>query len=144
MFVHPESEPCKLQYSELNEIKDYKFLCFNGKVECSFICSGRGSIEGLHVTFFDVNWNVMPFERHYPKVDAGFPKPRNYELMKILAERLSEGIPFVRIDFYEVNNNVKVGELTFFPGSGFEEFTPSEWDFRLGEKIILDELGEKI
>ncbi len=54
-----------------------------------------------------------------------------------LAERLSEGIIFVRVDFYEVEGNVFFGEMTFFPGSGTEEFEPQEWDKILGDWIIL-------
>ena len=54
-----------------------------------------------------------------------------------LAETLAEGIPFVRIDFYEVDEKPYFGEITFFPGSGFEEFTPEEWDDKLGKWIRL-------
>lgn len=54
-----------------------------------------------------------------------------------LAEKLSENIPFLRSDFYEINGRLYFGELTFFPGSGLEEFTPEEWDKRLGHFIML-------
>lgn len=49
------------------ELTDYKLMCFNGKVKCSFVCSERFSGSGLKVTFFDTDWNIMPFERHYPQ-----------------------------------------------------------------------------
>lgn len=119
------------------DLKDYKFMCFNGKVECSFVCSDRFSKEGLHVTFFDLDWNVLPFERHYPSRKEGLPKPICYDEMITLAEKLSKDIPFVRVDFYEVNGKVYFGELTFFPGSGFEEFTPRSADEWLGSWITL-------
>lgn len=119
------------------ELKDYKFMCFHGQVKCSFICSDRFSEKGLHVTFFDRDWNVMPFERHYPSVKEGLPKPKNYEKMIELAETLSKDIPFVRVDFYEVDGKVYFGELTFYPGAGFEEFTPEIWDEILGSWIEL-------
>ena len=123
------------------ELKDYKFMCFNGEVKCSFICSDRYSEGGLHVTFFDRDWNVMPFERHYPSVKEGLPRPVNYEKMIELAEKLSQNIPFLRVDFYEVDGKIYFGELTFYPGSGMEEFSPEEWDYKLGEWI---ELPDKI
>lgn len=124
------------------KLDDYKLMCFNGKVRCSFVCSDRFSPKGLHVTFFDRDWNVMPFERHYPSVKEGFAKPLQYEKMVELAEKLSQGIPFVRVDFYEVDGKIYFGELTFYPGSGFEEFTPEEWDYKLGEWIELPKLKE--
>jgi hypothetical protein len=114
-------------------------MCFNGKVQCSFVCSERFSEGGLKVTFFDKDWNVLPFERHYPKSQKPISKPLNYEKMIAFSERLSEGIPFVRVDFYEINQKLYFGELTFFPGSGMEEFTPDSVDEELGKLIKLPE-----
>ncbi len=119
------------------DLKDYKLMCFNGEVKCSFVCSDRFSSQGLHVTFFDREWNIMPFERHYPHIEEGLPKPINYEKMIELAEILSKDIPFVRVDFYEINRKIYFGELTFFPGSGMEKFEPEAWDYKLGEWLVL-------
>lgn len=120
-----------------SELRDYKFMCFNGKVQCSFVCSDRFLPGGLHVTFFDRDWNVMPFERHYPARKAGIQRPINYDKMIEFSERLSQNISFVRVDFYEVENKIYFGELTFYPGSGLEEFTPEEWDEILGSWLTL-------
>lgn len=119
------------------ELKDYKIMCFGGKAKCSFVCSDRHSPNGLHVTFFDREWNVMPFERHYPAQWEGLEKPKQYDKMLELAEKLAGEIPFVRVDFYEISGKLYFGELTFYPGSGFEEFTPEEWDNTLGDWIEL-------
>ena len=130
--------------NEDSSLKDYKFMCFNGKVKCSFVCSSRFSKEGLHVTFFDRDWNIMPFERHYPYVKEGFPKPHNYERMVEIAEELSKDIPFVRIDFYEVKSKIYFGEFTFYPGSGMEKFNPEDWDKTLGSWIDLPKKKEEL
>lgn len=126
-----------MEDTKVHELIDYKFMCFNGEVKCSFTCSERFSKDGLKVTFFDKDWNVMPFERHYPKSANPPTKPINYDKMLQFAEKLSKGIPFVRVDFYEINGKLYFGELTFYPGSGFEEFTPEEWDYKLGSWINL-------
>lgn len=122
---------------QAHELIDYKFMCFNGEVKCSFTCSERFSEEGLKVTFFDKDWNIMPFERHYPASKNPPKKPINYDKMIQFSEQLSKEIPFVRVDFYEINGQVFFGELTFYPGSGFEEFTPEEWDYKLGDFLKL-------
>lgn len=122
--------------SEDGDLMDYKFMCFNGEVKCSFVCSERR--KGLRVTFFDKEWNRMPFERHYPQSDKPTPQPLKYKEMVHLSEILSKDIPFVRVDFYEVDGRIYFGEMTFFPGGGFEEFNPEEWDERLGDWINLD------
>ena len=126
-----------MEDANTQEINDYKFMCFNGKVKCSFVCTDRRSKEGLKVTFFDLNWNKLPFERHYPTSKKEIEKPSNYNLMIELSEKLAKNIPFIRVDWYEINGQVYFGELTFFPGCGLEEFTPEEWDYKLGDWIEL-------
>lgn len=119
------------------ELKDYKLMCFNSKVKASFVCSDRFSKDGLKVTFYDSDWKRLPFERHYPASKVDIDKPKSYEEMVHIAEKLSENMKFVRMDFYEINGKVYFGEFTFYPGSGFEEFNPPEWDEELGKWIEL-------
>lgn len=125
--------------SSPEEMVDYKFMCFDGKPRVIFTCTERFHSDGLKVTFFDLNWKRLNFERHYPASKKKIERPYNLELMVNLAEILSEGIPFVRVDFYEIRGKVYFGEFTFFPGGGMEEFTPLEWDYKLGEWIHLPE-----
>ena len=127
-----------LKNDDESEILDYKFMCFDGEPKCVFICSNRLGKE-LYVDFFDLEWNHLPFERHYHNSPEKIDPPKNLELMISLAKKLSKGMPHVRVDFYEVNGRVYFGELTFFPGSGAEEFTPDFYDKMLGDWITLPE-----
>lgn len=121
-----------------DSLTDYKFMCFHGEVRCTFTCTDRRSADGLKVTFFDNDWKQLPFERHYPAAEIGsIVKPKQFHLMKELAEKLAQDIPFVRVDFYDVANKIYFGELTFYPGCGFEEFTPVKYDYLLGNWIKL-------
>lgn len=124
------------------ELKDYKFMCFGGKCENIFVCSERYENE-LKVTFFDTEWNRMKFERHYKASQKIINKPKKLDKMIVLAEELSKNIPFVRIDFYDINGKIYFGEITFYPGTGMEEFNPEEWDYKLGELINLNEVINK-
>ena len=116
---------------------DYKFLCYNGKVKNMFTCSGREKGR-LFVDFFDLNWNHLDFKRHYPNSETELKKPKNFEKMIEFSEIISKELLFARIDFYNIDGKIYFGEITFYPGSGFEEFTPDEWDLRLGEMIKLN------
>lgn len=118
-------------------LKDYKFLCFNGEVKCSFICLNRHSKAGLSMDFYDMNWNILPFERRYPNSGTLIPKPITFDKMVNYAEKLSRGMFFVRVDFYEVDGKLYFGELTLYPGAGLEEFTPESYDELLGSWIKL-------
>lgn len=114
------------------DLVDYKFMCFNGKCEYIFICSNRYSENGLNVDFYDTKWEKQPFQRHYPNSNIVHKRPNCLDKMIELANKLSESIPFVRVDFYLIENRIVFGEMTLYPGSGFEEFTPFEWDEKIG------------
>lgn len=122
-----------------DSLTDYKFMCFNGKAEMLFVVAGRK--KNMCVNFYDLEWNLLPFTRVYPNTKYSIPKPKNFELMLEIANKLAKPFPFVRVDFYESKdgNDVYVGELTFYPGGGLEAFQPFEWDKKLGEMIHLPE-----
>ena len=66
-------------------------------------------------------------------------KPEKFEEMKRLAAVLSEGIPQLRVDFYEVAGKVYFGEMTFFHCSGMAPFHPESWDKTFGDWVVLPE-----
>ncbi len=134
-------KPCIIaeQYMEdaaTHELRDYKFLCSNGQVKLLFTCSERFS-GGLKVNFYDMDWKLLPFERKYPNSKIAINKPIHFNEMIVLAEKLSSNIPFVRIDFYEINKQIYFGEFTFYPGSGLEPFNPTKWDKKIGDLLEL-------
>lgn len=123
------------------ELKDYKLFCFGGKVKCYKIDFNR-FIEH-HANYYDVNGKLLEFGELIcaPNYDKELEQPLNIKEMVHLAEELSSGNCFLRVDFYEVDNKIYFGELTFFPASGFGKFVPDEWDYKLGEWIRLPEIG---
>lgn len=56
-----------------------------------------------------------------------------------LAKVLSKDIPFLRVDFYEINGQIYFGELTFYTGSGFTKFEPESADLKIGNLLKLPE-----
>ncbi len=122
-----------------SELCDYKFYCFNGEPKYCQVIRDRQIKETID--FYDMNWDLMPFVGLNPKVGNGktlVDKPHHLEEMKQICSKLSKDIPFVRIDLYEVNTKVYFGEITFYPASGFGQFTPKEWNYKLGEMITLN------
>lgn len=125
-----------------NILLDYKFMCFNGEPRVCFVVYERR--KEMRLDFFDMEWRKLNFIRKYKNADTPAEKPFNFETMKELCRKLSSPFPFVRIDFYEVDGKLYIGEFTFTPGGGFEPFTPVEWDYTLGswlnlpDKLIAD------
>ena len=57
-----------------------------------------------------------------------------------LAEELSSDKDFLRDDFYSISDHdIKFGELTFYPASGFGMFVPEEKDLEIGNMIKLSQ-----
>lgn len=126
------------------ELKDYKFFCFNGRAEYCQLIANRSTNETID--FFDREWKHQDFIGLNPKAD--FAKiqeiaPKNYSKMVSIADKIAKKInaPFVRIDLYNINNNIYFGEITFFPLTGLGFFRPEEWDTILGEKIRISKIG---
>lgn len=117
-------------------IRDYKFYCFSGKVEYLMIANGRFS-QVKTFDYFDRNFNRLPFAQGGKTSNLIFDKPKAFDKMLECAEKLSSGIPHVRVDLYNIDGNIYFGELTFFDASGFEPFEPEEWDYRFGKLIKL-------
>lgn len=125
-----------LQNENGAEIKDYKFHCFNGKVKILYVTSDRFNGKELKADYFDDQFKKLDIQWELPNSNYRIEKPQNFELMKLIAQKLSSDIPTLRVDFYEVNGKVYVGELTFFDGSGFAEIS-GNWDKILGSYIEL-------
>lgn len=130
--------------SNKDDLDDYKIHCFNGKAKFVLVCENRNNGR-MNKTFLDLKWNVLPFYRKDGIVNYNAIKPNNFEKMIEIAEKLAEPFPFVRVDFYSTNNNVYVGEMTFHPGCGWEEFYPLEWNKKIGDLLKLptaEEIGK--
>lgn len=118
------------------ELKDYKIYCFNGVPRFLFVATGRQKGD-KRLDFFDTNFNHLPVTNGCPNADITPVKPNNFEMMLEIASKLSNGIPHVRVDLYNVKGHIYFGELTFYDGSGFVPFEPYEWDKKFGDFLIL-------
>lgn len=118
-----------------NNIQDYKFYCFGGKVHFFHIDSGRFSDHCQN--FYDLNFNLLPFRKEGKKnCKFKIKKPRNLKKMIEISEKLSKKFDFVRIDLYEINNKIYFGEFTFCPVAAQSIFTPIEYEYEIGKKWI--------
>ena len=119
---------------EVADLVDYKFFCFDGKVKYLAVHAGRFTEHFSN--YYDSEWNLQNWGFDCPvQLSHVFQCPANFEEMKSIAEKLSSGHKFLRVDLYNVEGKIYFGELTFYPASGFGKFTPEEWDGRLGDLI---------
>lgn len=126
-----------IEDSITNELRDYKFFCFDGEVKFLYVATGRQKYDEPFFNFFDADYNALDFQQGHPRSELIPSKPHCFDEMKIIAEKLSEVFTEVRVDLYEVNGKVYFGEMTFFHMAGLCSFDPKEWDYKFGEMIKL-------
>lgn len=116
---------------------DYKFWCFNGEPKFYTINDGNG--HGRWMKFYDMNQNVLPFKRadFTGEPNIKVPQPINFEQMIESAKKLASNFAFVRVDFYEVNGQIFLGELTFTPGAFFFKYVNPADNLKIGNLLTL-------
>lgn len=125
---------CETYLDDGNEVLiDYKIHCFNGKPKFIMTCINR-TRQGSQECFFDLNWNVL----HYSKMrEYKCDKPKALNKMIEISRKISKDFPFVRVDFYEVNGEPFIGELTFVPAGGLDNTLTEEADIEIGNMFDI-------
>lgn len=121
-----------------DDILDYKIYCFNGEAKYFWIPQD-GFVAGNINAFYDIEWNKRIFVDRSSKSNynrTGLQKPRNFDEMVSLAEKLSAGFPFLRVDLYNTGDQIFFGELTIYDSSGFGSCQFEE-DRHFGELMKL-------
>ena len=126
-----------LEDFECEELRDYKFFCFDGTIKCFKIDFDR--FVSHHANYFSREGKLIEIGEQVcpPDHNKTIKFPANIGIMMKLAETLTKGYPFLRADFYDVNGNIFFGELTLFPASGLGKFTYKDNDMLLGSWITL-------
>lgn len=103
--------------------RDYKFYCFQWVPKYIIINSDRFTSPKSDI--FDTERNEQRFSCVFPKSEEKLKQPTQLAKMLEYARTLSTGMPFVRVDFYQVNNKVYFGEITLTPDAGHWFFFPN-------------------
>lgn len=136
--VKPRIIAEKYMVDKTGQFIDYKFMCFGGYVSCVMVCIDR-NIGDTKFYFFDKDWNLLRLNKRGKEAPKDFtlPKPKGMDKMFEIAETLSAGLPFSRIDLYECDGKIYFGEITFFPQSGFDANLLKDTDKYFGDLIDL-------
>ncbi|KXI45541.1 ATP-grasp fold amidoligase family protein [Bacillus pacificus] len=124
-----------------NDLPDYKFFCFHGKVHCLYtMIDYVDNHDNGKLGFYDTEFNQLPYRRlDFGEIKEKLNKPKNFDEMLKIASKLSEDFPHVRVDLYNIDGEILFGELTFYNASGYTKFYPDEFDYILGAQFSLPE-----
>ena len=118
------------------DLIDYKIFCMNGRAYFTEVCTERS--KGPYFDIMDRDWNMIPNVITGAK-NCPYPlvKPDNYDEMLFVAEKLSEDLPFCRVDLYNVDGKIYFGEMTMTPATGLLFHFTDEFLTEQGRNLIL-------
>lgn len=122
--------------NDKNVLTDYKFFCFNGEPKIMYLSKDKA--KEPKTDFFDMNFTHLDLRMRDPNSSYIPNKPSCFDIMKNISKVLSKNIAHLRVDFYNVDGHIYVGELTFFHCCGFAYIRPERWNYILGEWIKLE------
>ncbi|WP_415654035.1 ATP-grasp fold amidoligase family protein, partial [Salinicoccus roseus] len=118
------------------ELKDYRFFCFDGKPKFIGVDFNITDKTKTRRNLYDLEWNLLEGQISYPnELSKKIKPPSELSRMINLSKVLSKGIPHVRVDFYNINEKIYFGEMTFYHQSGHGIIQPKELDYLMGEWI---------
>lgn len=120
---------------------DYKLNYMNGRLEFIYVSYDREELNARCV--FDENWNVIPCywgntQKEYIPCPVDIPQPQTLDQMKAIGEKIAKFFKYVRVDFYDVDGKLYIGEITLHHGGGCNPFRPQEYDALFGAKLDLN------
>ena len=121
---------------------EYQIFCFNGKPMFFLVRNDlrHSSVDKQAIEYaisYTIDWKRVYMRKGEEQFDFDLPKPANYEKMIDYAKKLSEGFPHVRVDYYEVDNKLVFGELTFSSNGSVQSNYYDEYIKSLGRELIL-------
>lgn len=112
-------------------LRDFKFHMFHGK--CKSVSVFFNRMTNRSKSTFDEKWNFLSVKNPTRPQGPKIRKPKNYETMLEMAEKLSKPFDYVRVDFYNIKGKIYFGELTHYPKSGRRKFEPDFLDLEYGK-----------
>lgn len=116
---------------------EYKIHVFNGVAKYIYIVTNRG--VNIRYSNFYIDGTPFPGAQfnHWKTADPLPPLPSNFAEMVKIAEKLGKETPFVRVDLYNIANQIYFGELTFTPAKGTLTFADDQADKEIGQWLDI-------
>ena len=117
------------------QVLDYKLHCYNGIV--NMIEVYIYAKDGLKINFHTRDWEKLDIHSRTTESTASTKRPKRLNTMIKLAQKLSTNFKFVKVDMYNIDGKIFIGELSFTPAMGLQGFIPDGWNLKLGNKLKL-------
>lgn len=131
----------KLLENKNGEIYEFKFYSFNGSIK--FVQYSLAK-QGKEKEFRYLDSNFSPLSTNHTldsslKITESIDIPKDANEMKNVAETIAKKFPYhIRVDFYSVDEQFYIGELTFFDSAGYMEISPDDWAKELSDALVIN------
>lgn len=127
----------------VRNIDDIRFFCFNGEpryvsydIDSNYDTGDKK--KNYYRNTYDMDWSLTDINLgRDSNPDVIIRKPKNFDKMVEIARALSSEFPFVRVDQYNIDGEIYIGELTFTPMGGNIALTPQKYEKVLGDYLVL-------
>lgn len=121
---------------------EYQIFCFNGKPMFFLVRNDlrKSSVDKESLQYavsYTMDWKRVYMRKGEEKYDFSLPKPHNYDKMIEYAKRFAADFPQVRVDYYEIDDRLVFGELTFSSNGSVQSNYKKEYIKSLGEQLVL-------
>jgi hypothetical protein len=130
----------KLLQPTKKELLEYQLFFINGNPE--FILArndlSHKGVENNIVVSYTLNWERISLRKQGDDdLTLGFNKPKDFKKMIECATKLAKPFPHVRVDFYDVDDKLVFGELTFSSSGNVLSNYKDEVIVDMGLKLTL-------
>lgn len=126
-----------------SNLLDYRFFCFHGEVKLIFVDIDTASASGKHNpkakrNIYNTKFELQTFTVGRENFNTNLvSRPTNINQMIEIAEKISKPFIFCRVDLYNNNDEIKFGEITFYPGGATQQFSSIDADLMVASWIKL-------
>ena len=129
----------------VDNIIDYKVYCFNGEPQFIRVQKNLPDNSAKINNYYNLDWTLNEIENglgnHFVRrPDIIFDKPKNLDLMIQYSKKLSYEFIFVRVDFYEINEEIYLGEMTFSPSNNIFNCKDRNQSLYLGSLLDISKI----
>lgn len=126
----------------LKDSDDYDVLCFHGEpkfiyVKTEHFDNGINREVGYPMSFYTTDWKYINAKYKGIPTRDDVKKPNYLNEMLEISHKLSAGLPFVRVDFFENSGKLYVAEFSFAPWAGLRAYEPESLDYEMGNWLDI-------
>ena len=127
-----------------NNIINYKFNCYNGNPIFIRVTKDLPDKSAKINNYYNLNWELNDLETNADKYirnpEIKFEKPKNLKLMLEISKKFAADFSFVRVDFYEIEDQIYLSELTFTPFNVLMNYKDKNQSIYLGSLLNITKI----